>query len=616
MKRILSNYLFKSCIKHLHYQLPVTYRTIFTNSYNQSYHSFSENSDPRQYEGKLFDRRNYSVIHDTDYFLTNSQEEPEKVLFDMFKNQETGLLSMGKFLAALRNTGLRKNDTRLREMMENLKKAQRRSNAEGGSIDTQKLDFTTFKKIISQNIGLISRAFRHQFIIPDFQTFSKDIEEIYWLCKNNNDGKVADYIPQLSRMNPDHWGVSICTIDGQRFALGDVNVPFTLQSCSKPLTYAIALDELGQDVVHKYVGQEPSGRNFNELILDHNKKPHNPMINAGAILVCALLKTLVKPEMTLAEKFDFTMNYFERLAGGEDLGFNNAIFLSEREAADRNYALGFFMREHKCYPEKTSFRECMDFYFQCCSMEANCDIMSVMAATLANGGICPLTEEKVLNSESVRDTLSLMHSCGMYDYSGQFAFKVGLPAKSGVCGALLVVIPNVMGFCTWSPPLDALGNSCKGVMFCEELVKKFNFHRYDNLRHATNKSDPRRHKFETKGLNIVNLLFCAACGDITALRRHKLSGMNMTLSDYDGRTALHLSAAEGHVDCVDFLLRHCHVPYNVKDRWGNMPIDEAKAFGHSAVIELLEQWEMQQKKQSENEEVEGDTSTPIPSHTT
>lgn len=98
-------------------------------------------------------------------------------------------------------------------------------------------------------------------------------------------------------------------------------------------------------------------------------------------------------------------------------------------------------------------------------------------------------------------------------------FKVGLPAKSGVCGGLLVVIPNVMGICTWSPPLDPLGNSCRGVQFCEELVEKFNFHRYDNIRHVTDKSDPRRHKFETKGLNIVNLLFCAASGDITALRR-------------------------------------------------------------------------------------------------
>lgn len=100
-------------------------------------------------------------------------------------------------------------------------------------------------------------------------------------------------------------------------------------------------------------------------------------------------------------------------------------------------------------------------------MEANCDIMSIMAATLANGGICPITDEKVLRPDSVRNVLSLMHSCGMYDYSGQFAFKVGLPAKSGVSGAMLIVVPNVMGICTWSPPLDPLGNSCRGLQFCD-----------------------------------------------------------------------------------------------------------------------------------------------------
>lgn len=116
----------------------------------------------------------------------------------------------------------------------------------------------------------------------------------------------------------------------------------------------------------------------------------------------------------------------QRLAGYEQLGFNNAVFLSEREAADRNYALGFYMREHKCFPERTNLKECMDFYFQCCSMEANCETMSVMAATLANGGICPITEEKVLKPDSVRNVLSLMHSCGMYDYSGKFAFKASI----------------------------------------------------------------------------------------------------------------------------------------------------------------------------------------------
>ncbi|XP_018788659.1 PREDICTED: glutaminase liver isoform, mitochondrial isoform X2 [Bactrocera latifrons] len=519
------------------------------------------------------------------------QRNAEDVLFDMFYNEETGLISMGKFLAALKTTGIRRSDPRIRELMENLKKVHKLSNYEtGSSAETQNLNRETFKAVVAQNIVLIAKAFRQQFIIPDFVSFVKDVEDIYWKCKTNADGAVANYIPQLARYSSDSWGVSICTIDGQRYSIGDVDIPFTLQSCSKPLTYAIALEKLGPKVVHSYVGQEPSGRNFNELVLDHNNKPHNPMINAGAILTCSLLQALIKPDMTAAEKFDYTLQWFKRLSGGENIGFNNAVFLSEREAADRNYALGFYMRENKCYPKRTNLKEVMDFYFQCCSMETTCEAMSVIAATLANGGICPTTEEKVLRPEVVRDVLSIMHSCGTYDYSGQFAFKVGLPAKSGVSGGMMLVIPNVMGIFTWSPPLDKLGNSVRGVQFCEELVSAFNFHRYDNLKHASDKKDPRKHRYETKGLSIVNLLFSAASGDVTALRRHRLSGMDITLADYDGRTALHLAASEGHLDCVKFLLEHCQVPHNPKDRWGNLPVDEAENFGHHVIVDYLKEW--------------------------
>ena len=182
---------------------------------------------------------------------------------------------------------------------------------------------------------------------------------------------------------------------------------------------------------------------------------------------CALTLQLIQPTNNLAEKYDFLFKRLHRMAGYEFLGFNNSVFLSERETADRNFAMGYFMKENNSFPPNTDLRQTLDLYFQSCSLEVNTETMAVMGATLANGGTCPTTGEKILKSYDVRDVLSLMYSCGMYNYSGEFAFKVGLPAKSGVSGCVLLVVPNVMSVALWSPPLDSLGNSVRGIQFCK-----------------------------------------------------------------------------------------------------------------------------------------------------
>ncbi|XP_056157806.1 glutaminase 2b [Lampris incognitus] len=499
------------------------------------------------------------------------------------------------FMSALRKSGLQPSDPRLKDCMEKLRQAVK------CSVGEVVMNRDLFNRCVGGNMVLLIQAFRKKFIIPEFDAFTQNIDEIYNTVKEQSEGQVADYIPHLAKFSPDLWGVSLCTVDGQRHSIGDTKQPFCLQSCVKPLEYAIAVHEAGTEKVHRYVGMEPSGLKFNKLSLDEEDKPHNPMVNAGAIVI----SSLIKPGSNKAEKFDYVMEFVKRIAGQEFVGFSNATFQSEKETGDRNFAIGYYMKEKKCFPEGADMIDALDFYFQLCSIEVTCESGSIMAATLANGGICPITGERVLSAEAVRNTLSLMHSCGMYDYSGQMAFHVGLPAKSGVSGAVLLVIPNVMGVMCWSPPLDRVGNSVRGIHFCQELVSLFNFHNYDNLRHFVKKQDPRRQDGDDRNKSLFNLMFAAYSGDVSALRRFALSSMDMDLKDYDSRTALHVAAAEGHVDVVHFLTKTCHVNPFVKDRWGNMPIDDALQFSHDSVVKMLKDYQQvhvqQEPRRAESE---------------
>uniref|UniRef100_A0A8B9THG1 glutaminase n=1 Tax=Anas platyrhynchos TaxID=8839 RepID=A0A8B9THG1_ANAPL len=474
-----------------------------------------------------------------------------------------------KFITALKSTGLRTSDPRLKECMDMLRLTLQTTS------DGVMLDKDLFKKCVQSNIVLLTQAFRRKFVIPDFMSFTSHIDELYESAKKQSGGKVADYIPQLAKFSPDLWGVSLCTVDGQRHSVGDTKVPFCLQSCVKPLKYAIAVNDLGTEYVHRYVGKEPSGLRFNKLFLNEDGKSYITFNNANT----QFQKITKQQGANNAEKFDYVMQFMNKMAGNEYVGFSNATFQSERESGDRNFAIGYYLKEKKCFPEGTDMVAILDFYFQLCSIEVTCESASVMAATLAN----------VLSPEAVRNTLSLMHSCGMYDFSGQFAFHVGLPAKSGVAGGILLVVPNVMGLMCWSPPLDKMGNSVKGIHFCHDLVSLCNFHNYDNLRHFAKKLDPRREGGDQRVKSVINLLFAAYTGDVSALRRFALSGMDMEQRDYDSRTAV----TRGHVDVVKFLLEACKVNPFPKDRWNNTPMDEALHFGHHDVFKILQEYQVQ-----------------------
>uniref|UniRef100_A0A3Q3WK58 glutaminase n=1 Tax=Mola mola TaxID=94237 RepID=A0A3Q3WK58_MOLML len=499
-----------------------------------------------------------------------------------------------KFTTALKATGLRTGDPRLKECMEMLK-VTLKTTSDGA------LDRHLFKKCVQSNIVLLTQAFRKKFVIPDFQSFCAHIDDLYENAKSLSGGQVADYIPQLARFSPDLWAVALCTVDGQRHTVGDTKVPFCLQSCVKPLKYAIAVHDHGTEYVHRFIGKEPSGLRFNKLFLNEDDKPHNPMVNAGAI-VCT---SLIKVDSSNLRCGLQVMNFMNKLAGNEYVGFSNATFQSERESGDRNFAIGYYLKEKKVTvvpSNETRMTMISVLAHQLCSIEVTCESASVMAATLANGGFCPITGERVLSPEAVRNTLSLMHSCGMYDFSGQFAFHVGLPAKSGVAGGILLVVPNVMGIMCWSPPLDKLGNSVRGIQFCTDLVSLFNFHNYDNLRHFAKKLDPRREGGDQRVKSVINLLFAAYTGDVSALRRFALSSMDMEQRDYDSRTALHVAAAEGHAEVVRFLLEACKVNPVPRDRWGNTPMDEAVHFGHHDVVTILRDYHTQYSPQDPDAE--------------
>lgn len=499
-------------------------------------------------------------------------------LYNCLKEGQEEFIYFSDLVKALKSMGIDEHDPRLHFDPADLLRAAK-----------VKLDYESFKKIVKQSQGeLIKNALQGNLIIPDFTQFCKEIVDIYHVTNQHNGGQVATYIPQLGRVDPSMYAISICTISGQQFSIGNSTEKFCVQSICKPINYCMVLEEHGETLVHQHIGREPSGIGFNGLVLNESNLPHNPMINSGAIMSCSL----IKPELEMADRFDHVLGFWNKLTGRRNgLGFNNSVYLSEKETADRNFALGYYMKEKGAFPKNTNLLKTLEFYFQCCSIQTDTNNLAVAAATLANSGICPLTAERVIENNTVKNCLSLMGSCGMYDFSGEFAFTIGLPAKSGVAGGLMVVVPNLMGIAIWSPRLDKSGNTVKGIEFCKELISHYNFHNYDSLTQNNQyKTDPRLKRNQTKIDGGISLYWAASEGDLLEVQHLYARGIDVNMADYDGRTALHLAASEGRLNIVSYLISKS-VLINPRDRWGNTPLEDAYRGGHQQVIDLLEQHE-------------------------
>ena len=356
--------------------------------------------------------------------------------------------------------------------------------------------------------------------IPDY------LAEILDHVRDEDDGKVADYIPELADADPDRLAVALCTTSGHVYAAGEhADEEYTIQSISKPFVFALALQELGPEAVMEVVGLEPSGEAFNELSLDDNdNRPVNPMINAGAIAVNQLING---EDSSVEDRVEKIRDLFSRLAGRE-LRIDAELAASELAGADRNLSIAHMLRSYGIIRDEA--HDAVLSYTHQCSVLVTTRDLAVMSATLATGGIQPVTGERILSPEACRLTLAVMSSAGMYDGAGRWMAGVGIPAKSGVAGGLIGTLPGQLGIATFSPRLDEQGNSVRGVRIFERLSGDMGLH----LMSADREAVPGVRSITRDGEDTIIRLqgavnFTAAENILHEMKAHSFGGTRLVL---------------------------------------------------------------------------------------
>ncbi len=315
--------------------------------------------------------------------------------------------------------------------------------------------------------------------MTDLTELKRFIDHLYAKYRDDDSGAVATYIPELGKADPNRFGICVVSTDGQEVSVGDVDAPFTIQSICKPLAFLMALDSLGHDEVLSHVGVEPSGDAFNSVELNpRNRRPFNPMINAGAIAVASLIKE-DSPEAGVA-RFVETLSR----AAGRTLQLDQAVLASEAQTGHRNRAIAHLLHNFDVIDDR--IEHTLHQYFAQCSVLLNTRDLATIGATLANTGEHPTTGQEVFGFNHIRHTLAVMFACGMYDFAGEWAYRVGVPAKSGVSGGVLAVINRQLGVAVYSPRIDERGNSVRGIKVCTDLAEEFGLHAFDVMNFGSN----------------------------------------------------------------------------------------------------------------------------------
>ena len=342
----------------------------------------------------------------------------------------------------------------------------------------------------------------------------------------------------------------------------------------------------------------------------NNQIPFNPMVNAGAIMTTGL----INPKNSTGQRLDYVREQFGRIIGWNAMEtsgikrprFNKNMARQENFKGYNNIATGFLLMATGNIPHSDSLLpedaheekeyeydfyiepavvNALKVYFSICSLEMTATDVAMGAATLANGGVCPITQDRVLSQSTVRNVLPVVQMAGMYNSSGKFFQEIGLPSKSGVGGGILLIVPQLMGICIFSPRLDSVGNSVRGLEVARKITQKYLVHLFDGTMTDTKRIDPKVPISKWRASSCGEAIWAASNGDVRTLERLTSQQRDLQAGDYDIRTPMHLASAEGQTEVVRYLLNNGVQP--IPDRWGGYPISDARDNGHNEIVELF-----------------------------